>query len=245
MVAAHPRRRGPRRAQLPTGATMAYDTRMFAMPPFSIRGRIAVGSVLLIALLGACSRDEPTPKKSLSDKMLEDPIEMQGKPPKIDFPADVRCDDESINDFIDELIRICLQGEYGRYRLAVSTKVDPIDREQFRRAWQAVEKVEVRRIVKIWPPPGKPLPTQPAGREELLHPIYGVHARITLREQPGRSERARTREVVVLVIQENGEWKLGPPAGRDIKYRIMGIDAATDDGLLTPTTTSAPADLAS
>jgi len=74
-------------------------------------------------------------------------------------------------------------------------------------------------------------------REELSNPIYCVHGTILLRD----NQRPRpVREVVVLVIKENGEWKLGPPAPAAIKQRIMGTDEPAGD-LVNPAIFDRPA----
>jgi len=148
------------------------------------------------------------------------------------FPAALRTDDPSLNKFIDDVLGFCARGDYGMYRLAVGSQYEPLPRKNFERAWHAVKEVRVRKVIRVHEPTTRPAASAPVEiREELRNPIYCVHGTILLRD----NQRPRpVREVVVLVIKENGEWKLGPPAPAAIKQRIMGTDEPAGD-LVNPT----------
>ncbi len=186
------------------------------------------------ALLSGC-RDQPTPgpgtQPTESDEV--DRIESQGdEAPEVIFPAALRTDDPSLNKFIDDVLGFCARGDYGMYRLAVGSQYEPLPRKNFERAWHAVKEVRVRKVIRVHEPTTRPAASAPAEiREELRNPIYCVHGTILLRD----NQRPRpVREVVVLVIKENGEWRLGPPAPAAIKQRIMGTDEPAGD-LVNPT----------
>lgn len=172
-----------------------------------------------------------------SEELKKDRIDARGQGPTVEFPSDVRSDDASLNNFLDHLLRQCAAGEYGSYRLAVASEYEPLPRRTFERAWYNVEQVRVRKILKVHEP-DPALLERPDIREELKAPIYCVHATIRLRQRPDRQVPQPIREVVVLVVQEQGEWKLGPPAPLALKQRIVGAPAQAEDLVAgTPETT--------
>lgn len=179
----------------------------------------------LLVCCGACDDRTADPEPDPME-LLTEPIESTEKPPELIFPAAVRTEDASVNTFIDNLLSACAKGQYGLYRLAVASQYDPMAQRHFERAWHAVKQVEIRGVECIYTPPAaEKLAQRPDLREELRHPIYSVHATITLREGFDRP----TRELVVLIVKENDEWKLGPPASPAIKHRMVGDQSDADD----------------
>lgn len=225
------RRRNPRRAECaaPNDGGVRVDTARTSRWAAGSLGCLLAFSAAV--LLGACKKEEAPPPTTLPvDGYIVDPITQRTAPPLVEFPDWIRTNDASLNEFIDKLLQHCVRGEYGLYRLAVSTKFEPLGRTQFEKAWHAVERVQIRNIRLIhqpttrhWDPARTDIP------EELKHPIYCVHGTIYLRELPGRQLLKKpVREVVVLVVKENGEWKLGPPAPADVKRDVMGVQDSGD-----------------
>lgn len=174
-----------------------------------------------------------------SEELKKDRIDARGEGPSVEFPSDVRSDDADLNNFLDHLLRQCAAGEYGSYRLAVASEYEPLPRRAFERAWYNVEQVRVRKILKVHEPDAA-LVERPDIREELKAPIYCVHATIRLRQRPDRPVPQPIREVVVLVVQEQGEWKLGPPAPLALKQRIVGAQGHAEDLVAGTPETSRP-----
>ncbi len=200
---------------------------------------ILLATALAAALTGCRDRSTPTPGSQPAESDEVDRIESHGdEAPEVIFPAALRTDDPSLNRFIDDVLGFCAKGDYGMYRLAVGSQYEPLPRKSFERAWHAVKEVRVRKVIRVHDPTTRAAGSAPAEtREELRNPIYCVHGTIVLRD----NQRPRpVREVVVLVIKENGEWKLGPPAPPAIKQRIMGTDAPAGD-LVNPAMFDRPA----
>jgi hypothetical protein len=196
-------------------------------------------SILFAALLAAGGAAGCRDRSSAADTQPSDAEEVDrinprgAEPPEVIFPAALRTDDESLNRFIDSVLGFCVKGEYGSYRLAVGSQYEPLPRKNFERAWRAVKEVRIRKILRVYEPTTRAAdPSRTDVREELKHPIYCVHGTITLRD----TQRTRpVREVVVLLIKEHGEWRLGPPAPLAVKHRIMGMEAPAGD-LVSPVT---------
>lgn len=184
-------------------------------------------AMAMAGLTGCRGRSAASPDSQPAESEEVDPIHQRGAPPEVIFPAALRTDDPSLNQFIDDVLSFCVKGEYGRYRLAVASQYEPLQRQHFERAWNAVKEVRVRKIMRVHQPTTRQAdPSRTDIRPELKGPIYCAHATITLRDD----RRTRpVREVVVLLIQENGEWKLGPPAPSAIKHRIMGTQESAGD----------------
>ncbi len=188
--------------------------------------RLALLGAALI-LCGCRNEPPPTPGEQISEEQ-RDPISVRGtEAPKVEFPLEQRSGDAALDEFIDRTLNACVRGEYGIYRMAVGSQYEPLPRRSFERAWRAVKEVRIRRLMLVHDPDTQAADTQRTDmRPELKGRVYCAHATITLRD-PRRSRPVR--EIVVLLIQENGEWKLGPPAPLALKYRIMGIEAPAED----------------
>ncbi len=195
----------------------------------------------VLPLIAAC-REEPTPSATsqVVDAEIKDPIRKRSDAPEILFPDTVRTTDASLNQFIDNLLRACVEGEYGLYRLAVGSQYEPLNRRNFERAWHAVKEVRLRKIERVHEPTTRQIdPARTDIRPELKGTIYCAHATITLRED---RKNKPVREVVVLIIQEDGQWKLGPPASQALKRRIMGTDSPAADLVDIPDRKTDPAE---
>ena len=115
-------------------------------------------------------------------------------PPRFLFAKAVQCDRPEVNEFITRFSKVCLRGEYLNYRLLVSRQVEPFSRDSFQRAWEAVERVRINRIVQAhdltsYPPP-----------------VYLVAATIAMREPADPP----SREATILVFKEGQQWVMAP-----------------------------------
>lgn len=178
-------------------------------------------TVLCAALLAAgtaCRRapEPPEPEPTAQEPQIHLPHDRP--PPQFEFPAEVRSRNESLNRFIEDLREICQRGEYRRYRLAVSRRVDPLSEEQFRAAWLGTAKVRIEAIRR--------LPDTP----DLPEGGYGVLVRVIPREN---SEFfIGERLIGVLVFQEDGRWVTAPapPEVRDALRRLVAPESTQPAG---------------
>lgn len=152
--------------------------------------------------------------------------------PALEFPKRVQCDDPSVNRFIEEFYEACCKGDYDRFRLMMSTRIDPFTPERFKKALEAVEVV---RIVSV-----DLLPDV----ADVPPPIYLVRAHVRLRQEVKKPERERT--IAILVLKEADKWVMfpAPPElrdGVDVLYEVEDVaeGEAQAGGVGTPSTQKA------
>jgi hypothetical protein len=125
----------------------------------------------------------------------------------IDFPAELQPEDTEVTAFIRRVIETCNGGDYDAFRLLWSAKDDPFPRDAFERGWRAVQQVTIRDVQKL-------------RRKAEGDVVYGVHASVVL----DGSVPEPTREVVLLLVREMGQWRLArAPAA--LRKRFLGEDA--------------------
>ena len=156
--------------------------------------------ILWVALLAGtlpggcrCSRDvavDEGPEINKKPIIEENP---EAPRPGVLFPAEFRQDDASLNAFVERALTVCYQGDYDAFRQLFGMTFQPPAEAEFKRVWHGVKSIEVTRIQ--------------AGPQKEPH--YYVLAKVLLRapDQKGRQERT----VPVMVFQEAGQWRLGPP----------------------------------
>ena len=138
-------------------------------------------------------------------------------PPAVDFPAHVRQEDVSLNKFVEQVLDICVRGDYDAYRQLFGSAYRPTRETQFKQVWEGVKDVRVLRIEK--------------GPE--ADPRYYVLAEVHLREaKKGRVERS----VPVMVFKEAGEWRVGPAPKKAIEA-LRALESRPASG---PAPASAP-----
>ncbi|MCP4590948.1 MAG: hypothetical protein GY842_09390 [bacterium] len=174
-------------------------------------GGIVLG-VAVVLLTGACAREAaPT----------GDALPVEADPSPIDFPREVQADAPEVNRFVREVVETCAGGDYESFRLLWSVHENPFPRAEFERGWKALRKVRVLALDKYKTPEGEYL--------------YSIHARVELdQELPDP-----VREVVLLVVQENGQWRL-KTAPSYHQQRVLGAGdeeaAGQTEGRIAPTT---------
>ena len=169
-----------------------------------LSGPVVLGMLCFIGMSG-CSKDSDATTEPVIDPA--DMIRKKGDaPPKLIMPDEVLTDDPSLNAFVRRAANICLNGNYGDFRLLWSTEYEPFSRRRFESAWHAVRSVEVKAI--------KPVR---AKRENIK---YYIHATAHLDPQLGEPRR----DLVVLVVDENGEWRIAP-APEGMRDKILGIES--------------------
>lgn len=143
---------------------------------------------MLAAGVPACRRKEGVGKEPVVNPPPE--------PELLDFPLELRAEDETVNAFIVEVIETCASGDYEAFRLLWSVHDDPFPRDQFYKAWQSVRRVEVVGLRQV-------------KKAETGETLYAARAQVDL----DPTVRDPRRDVTILIIWEDGRWRLTrPPA---------------------------------
>ena len=143
----------------------------------------------LAALMAAVSGCERADEGKQPRTRTEEP-----EPQVLIFPSELHADDESVNDFICQVIDVCASGDYDAFRLLWSIREDPFPQDQFERAWQSVQRVTVTGLRRV---------QRSADRSTL----YAVRAVVEL----DPDVREPRRDVTILLIEENGQWRMTTP----------------------------------
>ena len=156
--------------------------------------------VLMCAMLwpahSACRRDpqvEPSPDSAAVDQ------------PKtvFVFPDELQVGDDSVNAFVRRAMNTCAGGEYDAFRLLWSAREDPLPRDEFEEGWKAVEEIRVRALE----------PARLAADPDRGYPdprtVYAVLADVTFDPTHRAARGEPQRRVVLMVIRERDEWRLG------------------------------------
>jgi hypothetical protein len=159
---------------------------------------------LLIALLcgvpaiPACRKDRehlPTPPESEAEAVL-------------DFPAEIHVEDESVNEFIGQVISICTAGDYEAFRLMWSAKEEPFPRDDFHKAWRSVRRVKVLALRKVM--------------DEEKNLMYVARANVEL----DPDIREPHREVIIMMVREDNQWRMRQPP-KHVVQALFGKPAPT------------------
>ncbi len=136
-------------------------------------------------LVSGCAKDKKTPVQPSPTPSIENVV---------NFPPEVRAEDESVNEFLLETITTCLEKDYEAFRLLWSARDEPMTEEEFKRGWQANPKVTVKAIQKM--------------RSSEGEIVYGIRALVEL--DPNKVPEPQ-RDVVLLFVKEQGKWRLARP----------------------------------
>jgi len=122
--------------------------------------------------------------------------------PRAEFPRSCQTDDPTLNKFIGTILAVCERGDYDTFRQSFGTAYDPTEEKDFERFWRNVGEIRVAGIY-----PGKADP-----------PEYYVHVVVRLREADRKGRQSR--DAVVTVFQELGEWRI-VPASKEIIQKVL------------------------
>lgn len=141
--------------------------------------------------------------------------------PSVIMLPECRQPDPDLNQFIEHTMGVCSRGDYDAYRQLFGTAYKPTAEVDFKRIWQGVKEIVVRRV---WPSPEKP-------------PRYYVLADVKLRkpDSKGRHERS----VPIMVFQEAGQWRVGP-APKHVIELIRAADSQPAEDKKSKTVTTEP-----
>ncbi|MCH7526205.1 MAG: hypothetical protein IID39_02095 [Planctomycetes bacterium] len=125
---------------------------------------------------------------------------------RVDFPDSALVDDPTVNEFLRMAMAACAGGDYDQFRRLWSAKAEPLTREQFERGWNSAESIAVLAVQ----------PMRHPGNGSLL---YYAHARFEL----AANLPDPRREVVVLIIEEEGAWCLAR-APKALTRKVLGLE---------------------
>ncbi len=148
-----------------------------------------------------------------------DVIRMSGDPPAFVFPDDVKTDDPSVNAFIEEFGRICIEGEYDKYRMKVCRRSDPVSKEDFEQVWHNISEIHIWKMFALPEPKG--MPTR----------RYAVFAKVKVEQSREEPEKL----VVLQVLRELGKWVIDVLPSEELDL----LFAVASQPTTAPTTTQA------
>ncbi|MFQ5610470.1 MAG: hypothetical protein ACE5F8_09425, partial [Woeseiaceae bacterium] len=138
------------------------------------------------------------------------------------FPESLHVADESVNAFVARAMAECASGDYERFRLLWSIRHDPLPRDEYEQGWQAVQRIEVRRLE----------PVILSGSNAAVPPdsdqAYAILAEVSLDPNRPAGQREPNREAVLLIVREDDAWRLARPP-RALKEWIHERAATRDE----------------
>jgi hypothetical protein len=182
----------------------------YSGPSGRYAAQLVVGALAVVLAAPGCGKEEaeepkltPTPR----------PVGL------VDFPAELRAADPSVNDFLYEAFQTCASGNYEAFRLLWSVREDPISEQEFIRGWQTDPRVSIKDLKKMRTPEGAI--------------VYAVRALVEF--DPGAVPEPN-RDIVFVLVKENEEWRIAG-APRSLAKTMKG-DAQPDADAERPTDTA-------
>ena len=167
-----------------------------------VRARWWMGVLAVGFAVAGCEReDRPSPS----------PTSAPADTGRVEFPASLRADDPQVNDFLFTAIGECIEGDYEAFRLLWSVHEEPLGRAEFERGWRAVHKVRVDKLVRM--------------KTEEGNIVYVVAAHVEL--DPDEVPEP-VRDLVLLLVEESGQWRLATPP-RSVRKAMKGETEAEGD----------------
>ena len=170
--------------------------------------KLVYGALLTACLMGGCECQGDANQQQ-SGNIGPTPIAKE-KPdaprPATVFPWRAHTEDMAVNAFIDEMLEICAEGDYGGFRALFGTAYTPTPEDKFRRVWHGVQEIRIEAV-------------EPDRSQENV--FYG-YAEIRLRK-PDRDDQTM-RQMVVMIYRQGEKWRLGP-APKEIEAKFLAAAA--------------------
>jgi len=183
---------------------MAYDSGLIdqCTPAFLIEtakrmARAFVCALSLFILTGCDPSAQEAP---------DGPDVVEPKPANIlVFPDEFHVGDKTVNAFVRRAMADCASGDYQKFRLLWSAREELLPRGEYDQGWQAVEEIRIRALQEVI------LAADPDHGRKEDQPVYVLVADVALdpAHRAGRNEPSR--EVVLMVVSEQGSWRLARP----------------------------------
>lgn len=159
------------------------------------------GALLLLGMLAfaGCEREKRNPRPT-------PPPEESSPASLVLFPPEVQADDPAVNAFIRKAINICVTKDetgkpnYDAFRLLWSALEEPLGEQEFLRGFAATQKVTILDVMK-----------RRTADDEI---VYLVHCLVEL--DPEQVPEP-TRDIVMLLRKENGQWRVATPPRKEVQ----------------------------
>lgn len=146
-------------------------------------------------LLSGCEQEPQHPSTPNVEQRV-DLVEMPSEKPDYKFAPGVADEQPEIAGFMRSFLETCLAGDYAGYRRLVSRRADPESRARFQKILHALTALTIEGVRPIEVP-------QYAGR------TFVVTCKATFRPEVEAALRlGHTRRIAILVIEEDGDWRM-------------------------------------
>ncbi len=150
----------------------------------------------ILALAGCRKPAAPTPAGGSGKAAAGDPAPAGEAGAQLIFPPELRAADETVNQFIEEALRVSTGRDYDAFRLLWVTVDEPFAREQFERGWKSLKALRVEVLQKI---------RDPLDPQTFLYGLYAI-AELDPSDLPTGQEASR--RVVLEIRKEQDQWRL-------------------------------------
>ncbi len=150
--------------------------------------------ILLLLLSGGCDRGgSSTDGAALNGELSA----AEGGETEVTFAPRTRVEDESVNAFVEQALRVTTARDYEEFRLLWSATDEPFARRQFDAGWDSgVRKIVIDVLQKMRDPRTNEI-------------FYGMQAQAVLeRDRLERRNEKAERQIVLVIRRENGQWRL-------------------------------------
>jgi hypothetical protein len=193
-------------------------------------------AVIALIVVGACRPDTVAGK---SEGAV--PADEAKPASRVIFPDDRGVEDPAVNRFMHEALEAAAEGDYERFRLLWTARQEPLERQEFEQGWQAVRTIRVRAIEKVllrtnhsdsdsWEAKERQSDGDSGG--EAISYVLLAEAEFDPDHPVG--QRQPRRDFVLLVMREQGQWRLGRAPAQVRKWLRNRADGSSDSGLVAP-----------
>lgn len=182
------------------------------------RWRLCLGAALFAAAAGC---DPGTKPPAPTSQPIVDQVEPPASRPTYGFAAGLAEEHPEIVGFLREFLETSLVGDYGGYRRLVARGKDPESRARFEKVLNSLRALQIESIAEV-KLPATPPPTYLVVARAELDPTQ----RVALR-------RGQNNRVAILVLQEQGEWRMAP-APADLQPQETTQPASSEDSASKP-----------
>lgn len=169
--------------------------------------RLAMVGLMTLAI-GGCKKGEADGDTS---SQLTTPADDTPQKELVSFPPDFTCDDPEVPEFLKSAVKACVDQDYDKFRSMWSARDEPISEKEFIRAWQANPRFALTEMRRMQTPEG-----------EI---VYAVRAHVSL--DPNEVPEP-DRDVVLLIVNENDNWRLRRAPKKLIKMMKGESDNSND-----------------
>ena len=140
------------------------------------------------------------------------------------FPEELHVADAAVNEFVERAMSVCGRGDYDGFRLLWSVREEPLPRDEFEEGWHAVETIRVRGLQKAR------LAREDAADAAEADVVYVILAEVQLDPTHRAGKREPKREVVLMLVREDDEWRLAKPPKKMRDWIKNRVEVKASDG---------------